>query len=239
MSTRLNNQLSVTRLISGACFPVFILLCIFHHFIHAADQATAGNIHPLQGPTLAKGVLLVAANKLRDPNFEKTIVLITEFDDRGTAGLVINRRTNISVAELLPDLKEMVPALEHLYLGGPVAPNSINLLIKSEQPVAAAQQVTDGIYLINTLDQLNQLAPGDFEAENLRLYTGLAGWAPGQLESELIRGDWYLWHTSAESVFSPEPGMLWDELIQIVSAQWVKRSWPDFGQSVISNGNML
>jgi len=218
---------------------VFILLCTFHNFIHAADQAAARNKNPLHGPALAKGVLLVAGKKLHDPNFEKTVVLITEFDNKGTTGLIINRRTNISVAETLPELKKMVPGLEHLYLGGPVALNSINLLIKSEQPVATTQPVTDGIYLINTLGQLNQLVPDDIEAGNLRLFSGMAGWAPGQLESELIRGDWYLWHTSAETVFSPQPGMLWDELIQIVSAQWVKRSWPDFGQTVISSGNML
>jgi hypothetical protein len=38
----------------------------------------------------------------------------------------------------------------------------------------------------------------------------------------LIRGDWYIWHVSTETVFNPVPENIWYELIQIVSAKWVK-----------------
>jgi len=223
MLTWLNgNLLFVARNTTGAGLLVFTLLWLLPYTINAADQDSFRDSHPMHNPELAVGVLLIAGKKLNDPNFEKTVVLITAFDSKGTTGLVINRRTKIPVAEVLPKLHKMIPLIEHLYTGGPVAANSINLLIKSDTSLAAALQVTKSIYLVNTLDQFNQLVLDDIEPGNLKLFSGLAGWAPGQLESELIRGDWYLWHTSTETVFNPAPENIWHELIQIVTAKWVK-----------------
>jgi putative transcriptional regulator len=217
-----DNLLVVARNTTGAGLTVFTLLWLLPYAINAADQDSFLVNHPMHNPDLAAGVLLIAGKKLNDPNFEKTVVLITAFDSQGTTGLIINRRTKIPVAEVLPKLHKLIPLIEHLYAGGPVAANSINLLIKSDTSLAAAKQVTNGIYLINTLEQFNQLVLENIEPGNLKLFSGLAGWAPGQLESELIRGDWYLWHTSTETVFNTMPENIWYELIQIVTAKWVK-----------------
>lgn len=239
MSVRLNNQAFIGKLIIGTSLLVFILLCTFHNFILAADRIAARVNYPLHSPALAKGVLLIAGKELRDPNFEKTVVLITEFNDKGAAGLVINRRTKIPVSEALPELKQLIPILEHLYIGGPVAVNSIHLLVRSESSLANAIAVIDDIYLINTLDQFRQLVLDDIQPGDLKLFSGLAGWAPGQLESELIRGDWYLWHTDSETVFNSDPEYIWHDLIRIASAKWVKWESRDTGQPVNKPENML
>jgi putative transcriptional regulator len=207
---------------SGIVLLAFMLMCSLSLNINAADKDTFPGGYPTLNPSLAEGVLLIAGKKLNDPNFEKTVILITEYDSNGTTGLVINRRTKIPVAEVLPKLHKLIPLLDHIYVGGPVATNSINILIRSNTSLATAKQVTDNIYLVNTFEQFHQLRLGDIEPENLRLFSGLAGWAPGQLESELIRGDWYIWHVSTETVFNPVPENIWYELIQIVSAKWVK-----------------
>ena len=218
---------------------VFIMLFASSHFIYATEKTFIKTDNPLHAPGLGKGVLLIAGKGLRDPNFEKTVVLITEFDAKWTVGLVINRRTKIPVSEALPELQQMVPILDHLYIGGPVAMNSINLLIRTGHPLSDAIHVTDDIYLINTLDQFKQLVPDDIETGNLRLFSGLAGWAPGQLESELIRGDWHLWHTSTEVVFDSVPENVWHDLIRLVSAKWVKREDQDTDQAIIEHENMF
>lgn len=230
MSIRVSNKrLSIAGVTTGICVLVFIILCSASNLIHATERTAIMPDHPLHGPGLAKGVLLIAGKELRDPNFEKTVILITEFDAKGTVGLVINRRTKIPVSEALPELQKMLPILDHLYIGGPVAMNSINLLIRSEVPLADATHVTHDIYLIDTLEQFDKLSPDEIEPDNLRLFSGFAGWAPGQLESELIRGDWHLWHSSAEIVFDSVPGNVWHDLIRLVSAKWVRRDNRDTG----------
>ena len=216
------NLLVIASSISGTVLLGFMLLCALPDSINAADSDTFQMDHPRQNPGLAMGVLLIAGKNLNDPNFEKAVVLITGYDSNGTTGLIINKRTKIPVAEVFPKLQKLIPLLDHLYVGGPVAAHSVNILIKSDTSLTSAKQVTDGIYLVNTHEQFNQLILGDIDPGNLRLFFGLAGWAPGQLESELIRGDWYLWHVSAETVFTPFPENIWPELIQIVTSKWVK-----------------
>ena len=176
---------------------------------------------PQLSPILGKGVLLVAAKTLLDPNFERTIVLITEFNDEGTAGLVLNRRTIIPAAQAIPQILQILPTLKHLYIGGPVIPSAIRLLVASETEIPKANNIVDKIYLIDTLELFNEVIAHITDTGFIRLYTGSASWAPGQLESELMRGHWYLWHADTDIIFNQHPEILWDELIQIVTARWV------------------
>ena len=178
---------------------------------------------PLHNPKLAKGVILIAGRDLNDPNFNKTVILITDFNESGTAGLVLNRRTKIPLAEVLPEIGELNKFLEYLYIGGPVATNSIRLLVQSDPIPDGVKHVFDNVYLIETTELFNQLILGDRNNQSMKLYAGYAGWAPGQLESELIRGDWYIWHASAEIIFDKIPEEIWDELIQLVTAKWVRK----------------
>src|SRR5690606_730085 len=92
---------------------VFVVLTIFNLMItsvspayepviHIAEDSPGKSRYHLHGPALDKGVILIASKQLRDPNFEKTVILITAFDNYGTTGLVINKRTRIPASEALP-----------------------------------------------------------------------------------------------------------------------------------------
>ena len=187
------------------------------------NKDNARGYEQLLNPALNKGVLLVAGKNLYDPNFEKTIILVTEYTEDGTVGLVLNRPTEITVAEALPKLSEYMPYLDYLYFGGPIATTSISLLLKSETRLPGTNQVITNIYHINTLDLFNVLLINKIDKRYIRIYAGFAGWAPGQLESELIRGDWYIWHADLNLIFNSEPEILWNELIRMVTAKWVSR----------------
>ena len=172
-------------------------------------------------PELDKGVLLVAGRNLKDPNFEKSVVLITAYDENGTAGIIVNRQTDIPVPVTIPGISKLLSLLGFFYIGGPVSINGVSLLMRSDIPVQGVNEITDNIYHINSMTQLQNLDVNSIDTRYARLYAGISGWAPGQLESELLRGDWHIWHASADTVFSSEPGKLWFELISVVSARWV------------------
>lgn len=202
----------------SACFVLNIFIS-FYNCAYATDNTQ--QVQHYSGPGLQKGVLLIAAEKLSDPNFGRTVILITEFNKAGTVGLVLNKRTRIPIAKALPQILQIVPVPDYLYNGGPVIPDSVNLLVSTETPVAKANKIIDNIYLVDTLDLLNKIITKNMDIRFIRLYAGFASWAPGQLESELIRGDWYLWHASEDIVFSKSPDTVWEELIRIVTAKWV------------------
>jgi len=74
------------------------------------------------------GQLLLASPTLRDPNFIRTVVLVSVHSDEGAMGVVLNRPSAVTVGEAVPQLEDAVAEEEPVYVGGPVQPSSIVFL---------------------------------------------------------------------------------------------------------------
>ena len=188
---------------------------------------------------LARGVILIAKKSMTDPNFAKTVLLITEYDDTGTLGLVLNRPLEKLAVEILPQLKELELDSLNLYLGGPVRMNSLRLLVQTGLDLGEDYQVIDNVFQITDLQGVQQLLQQEMGQFHLRLYAGYAGWYPGQLERELLRGDWHLSRVDAAMIFTDDPASLWERLTDQMDMQWVNRDEEKAPSSyLISNRNI-
>ena len=86
-----------------------------------------------------RGHLLLAATNLFDPNFRRTVVLITEHSDDGAMGLVLNRPAELPIDETVPDLEVYADGAEdRLFVGGPVSADSVIVLAEFEDPDRSA-----------------------------------------------------------------------------------------------------
>jgi len=175
---------------------------------------------------LHRGVLLVAGRELTDPNFSHSVVLVTHLDDSGTVGLILNRPLPMPAAKALPPLAGVEPDAGGLFLGGPVAVETLQLLLRTKENLGAEARLVGDVYLVEGAKILKELVEGRVRATDLRLFAGYAGWAPGQLEAEMLRGDWILYPADAETVFAPAPERLWPELVDRASERWVWRFAP-------------
>ena len=170
---------------------------------------------------LDAGALLIASERLRDPNFARTVVLLIEYDRGGALGVVLNRPTEVTLARLLPDIPGMSGRQEVVYQGGPVAPNRLILLIRAPAAPAAAALVFGETYVSSSLDALERLVDPRGPGNEFHAFAGYAGWSPEQLEGEILRGDWLV-HPAAESLLFDIPaGELWPELMRRSAGQWV------------------
>jgi putative transcriptional regulator len=166
---------------------------------------------------LAPGVLLVADRDLQDPNFRKTVIVIADQNDEGALGLILNRRTDRKLSEVLPRWKEAAGVRDPFFVGGPVGTDGMFALIRSKTPPAGAKRVIGDIHLV--LDR-EGLAPHIAEGpERVRLYAGYAGWEPGQLESEIDAGGWHTMAANPRLVFDPDPESLWLRLSRLAETQ--------------------
>ena len=130
-------------------------------------------------------------------------MLVTQTADSSTVGVILNRPT--------PQQHEKTGA--PLSFGGPVMREVLVALYRSPRaPEAAAFHVLKGIYLTMHPQNLEELWGND--SERYRLFMGFAGWAPGQLENELARDDWFVLPASAELVFRRDTRGLWEELVR-------------------------
>ena len=168
----------------------------------------------------AKGRLLVATPQLTDPNFTRTVVLVLEHDQPGAVGVVLNRPLHVEVGEILDPWSELAGAATPavVFSGGPVSPDAVIGLARPVPGIADPQwrPVVDGDAAGGAGVVDLSLAPVDqpVPLQSARLFSGYAGWAPGQLEGELEDGGWFLVDAVTDDVFAAEPDRLWHDVLQ-------------------------
>ena len=149
------------------------------------------------------GKLLVSAPSLVDPNFRRTVVLMTHHDEEGVMGLVLSRPSPLSVADTVPGLADL-PGADCVYVGGPVQTDVIVALVELEEPDAEVPAIIGNVgYLPGEGDT------DDLEIARVRVFAGYSGWGPGQLEEEMAEPAWIVVRAEPDDVFAPDPDELW------------------------------
>ena len=184
-----------------------------------------------------KGQLLVAGPSLLDPNFRRTVVLVGEHTDEGALGVVLNRASEATVEDAVPELSALVDDDELVHVGGPVQPSAIVVVADFADPEQAGALILDSVGFL----------PAEVDPETIgelrraRVFAGYAGWGPGQLDEELDEGSWIVAPALAEDVFTgdsqgyiPNASMAWGAFYQngviwvndIYSGLWAVRLLP-------------
>ena len=161
-----------------------------------------------------KGRLLVASPTLRDPNFARAVVLMLEHSDEdGALGLVLDRPSLTSVAEVLPAWAPLAAEPAVAFVGGPVSPNAAVCLGWS--PAGSEPKgwtAIDGPLGIVDLSQDPAALSGALE--RVRVYAGYAGWGSAQLEAEIALGAWYVVDAMPADPFVGDPQLLWRHVLR-------------------------
>ena len=168
-----------------------------------------------------KGRFLVATDKLAHSSFKETVIFMTHFSSRGATGITINRPANIPMKEAFPSVKELKNIEESIFLGGPVRTDGIFVLMKTERPHAGMREVVENIYFTVGLNAVIHGLPKSVEGEATRAYAGYSGWAPGQLQAEIDRGDWIIVEADPSIIFDKNPDTIWKQLTKIWSGDWI------------------
>jgi putative transcriptional regulator len=195
----------------------FSVLCVLQVALCVAGLPT-GNNNSLNAQyrsqqQLSMGDILVASEKLADPNFAESVVLIVHYDDDdGTIGLIINRRTEISLSEIFPKSKHATA--DPTYMGGPVATTTVQALVRSSGNPDQVTRVIADIFITGAKQFIEKSIASRLDSSKFRVYLGYAGWAPGQLEAEIRLGAWSVVNRDPKAVFDGDPDSLWLRLLR-------------------------
>ncbi|BCR06268.1 UPF0301 protein [Desulfuromonas versatilis] len=157
------------------------------------------------------GTFLVAAEAIKDPRFQQTVILLVRHDLGGTVGLVVNRPAVVAPQKVLPELPEQFAGL---FFGGPVSPLRPMVLLRSSNPPADSLAVLERTHVVGLDEVLRHLTGGGRPGELFRIYLGYAGWSAGQLAREISRGDWQVVAGEEKAIFEEDPAGLWERLHQ-------------------------
>jgi putative transcriptional regulator len=155
------------------------------------------------------GQLLVAHPNLRDPNFRKTVLFLSAHDSQeGAHGLVLNRPTNKSLTDFLPDHELDALGEVPVFVGGPVGVQELTIV--SFDWVAGEAKIT--FHSPGSLEQVQILAGSG--SKLIRAFVGYAGWGGGQLESELQQSAWIVQPATEPILSQASNNETWLELMK-------------------------
>lgn len=206
--TPLNHNLRRSKIIR-ACLGKCILLTLI---IGAQPWLCAAS-------EIGRGKFLIANEALSDPNFDSTVVLIIGHDQRGTLGVVVNRRLETAHELNIPLRYQELCSEMPRYFGGPVPVAGLRALVWSEFTLPDSIQVMPSIYFLDNPQAFDYLLEDGDAIREARLYHGVASWIPGQLAAEIRAGAWYVIDATSEEVFSSDTA-LWEKLIAKIHATW-------------------
>lgn len=179
-----------------------------------------------------QGRFLLDGGGLGGSCFHRSVVLVCEHTPEGALGLVLTRPGSLRLEESLPG---DVPGRFRgslLFDGGPVQPGALSFLHSA--PAHLLGSVLPGLSIGHQIEELRELMESDAGELRLKVFSGYAGWSPGQLDDELRRGSWLTAPADASAVFDIPPQDLWKRLIgQRVS--WQERILADAPEDLSSN----
>lgn len=158
------------------------------------------------------GQLLIAMPAMSDPRFARTVIYLCAHSSDGAMGIIVNQHApHINFCELLEQLN-IVPTKERIsipddveemavHVGGPVETGRGFVLHSADYFAEdSTLPIDNGVCLTATIDILRAIAGGKGPDRAL-LALGYAGWAPGQLETEIQSNGWLNCDSDADLIF--------------------------------------
>ena len=131
--------------------------------------------------------------QMADKRFAKSVIYLCAHSADGAMGLVVNKLIDtITFPDLLQQLNIETSSTNdqiQVHFGGPVESGRGFVLHSDDYIKETTLVVRDGVALTATIDVLRAIAEGKGPQRSM-LALGYAGWAPGQLDSEIRANGW-------------------------------------------------
>jgi len=162
---------------------------------------------------LNKGKILIAEPSiLNDSSFNRTVILLTEHNLEGSVGFIINKPSNYTIVDLIPDIKSN----HKVYNGGPVSEDNLYFIHRIPNLIPNSIAIGDGIYWAGDFQKVKELLEANTVNENdIRFFLGYSGWSNKQLNDEVKKTSWLIKENDYSNILSIVPDSFWrNEIIK-------------------------
>jgi putative transcriptional regulator len=167
---------------------------------------------------LQKGRLLASEPYLPDPNFERTIILLTEHNEDGSVGFVLNKPSETLVSEIVDDIKRIQA---RVFIGGPVQQDTLHFIHRIPL-IDDSVEIGKGIFWGGNFEQLLLLIETDqLNPFDIKFFLGYSGWSQGQLDEELKAESWIVSdRLSEELIFETPSEDMWKKTLKTLGGRF-------------------
>lgn len=159
-----------------------------------------------------KGSLLISEPTLQDNYFNRAVILLTEHNQEGTVGFILNKPLDIELNTLVSDMDE---CKANVFFGGPVNRDNLFYIHTLGKAIEGAMTITDNLFWGGDFTMLKDLLRKDETKLNeVRFFVGYAGWDQGQLEHELELNSWVVKSLTDADILKQQPQHLWKNTLR-------------------------
>lgn len=161
----------------------------------------------------SKGKLLIAEPSiLNDMSFNRSIILLSEHNEEGAVGFIINKPTEYLMSDLIPELNSDI----RIYNGGPVSTENLYFVHRLPEIIPNSVEIGDGIYWGGDFEVVQELLEkNSILHHDIRFFLGYSGWSANQLQDELDTTSWKVIENSHNNIFGVHHKNFWkDEMMK-------------------------
>lgn len=161
----------------------------------------------------SKGKLLIAEPSiLNDISFNRSIILLSEHNDDGAVGFIINKPSEYIIKDLIPEINSSI----RIYNGGPVSTENLYFIHRLPEIIPNSIEIDGGIYWGGDFDTVQQLLEqNELSHHDIRFFLGYSGWSTKQLQNELETTSWKVIDNEHENIFGIHYKNFWkDEMMR-------------------------
>lgn len=166
----------------------------------------------------SQGMLLLAEPFMESPEFKRAVILLTEHNQKGSMGFIINRKLTVSPTQAIDDFPDFDGTL---YYGGPVSSDQLFYLHSLGSLLEGSIEILPGVFMggnyetLKTLINNRQISPSQ-----IRFFAGYSGWSANQLTKELKENSWIVVPAQSQQVFSEDKENLWKGVLHNMGGKY-------------------
>ena len=171
-----------------------------------------------------KGKILIAEPFLNDSYFKRSIVFLTEHNEEGTVGFVLNKPVNLKLEEVVSELHAFHTQVS---IGGPVGTNSLHYIHTLGDIIPESIHIIDNIYWGGEFESIKKiLNTGKINMNQIKFFLGYSGWQPDQLSDELKENSWIVSQLNTDKIMQTDTHGLWKETLSNLGKKY--KIWSNF-----------
>ena len=178
-----------------------------------------------------KGRILIAEPFLPGSFFNRSVILLVAYSGKGAVGFILNKKVDLGIHDILPGFPEFYA---DVYLGGPVATDSIYFIHRLGEKLPGSIPVLGNLYWGGDFKVLKKkIIERQIDPADIRFFVGYSGWDSGQLEREIKENSWLVNDVDEETVMRELHEASWADFVKKVGHRY--SIWENFPENPAMN----
>ena len=159
-----------------------------------------------------KGRILIAEPFLHGDYFSRSVVFLVAYSEKGAVGFILNKQIDYQLHDVFPDFPDFKG---NIFLGGPVAADSIFFVHKLGDILPGSIKVLGDLHWGGDFDELkNLISKGLVKTSDIHFFLGYSGWDAGQLENEIKDDSWLVTDVDENLIMQEANSSSWTDFVK-------------------------